>query len=355
MIERGSLRLVPSAQRFMERARQAESSGTSTEALGWYERAVAAMESAPSAGLADLLRWKGTCHRECGETADAEKLYRRSAEVAANVGYALGEAHAANCLAIVAQRRGDLNRAEVLFGEAMRRALIAEDEPLQAMIEHNLAILSSIRGELSLAEDRYRTCLRRFEAIGDEAGMTQVLNNLGMLLTRQRRLADADGTFIEALGLASARGDLLSQGVLELNRAELCVLSGRLDEAELSCMRALQIASQRGDTLRRAEALRALACVQRSRHEFAACHAALAEALTLSAGAEDQLLQAEIQRDMGDMHAASGAAGAAQGAWSQAIAGFRKMGATRDAAELESRMLELMPARRSTGSSELRS
>ena len=355
MIERGSLRLVPSAQRFMERAREAETSGTSTEALSWYERAVAAMEAAPSAGLADLLRWKGTCHRECGETADAEKLYRRSAEVAATVGYTLGEAHATNCLALVAQRRGDLNRAEVLYGEAMRRALIAEDEPLQAMIEHNLAILANIRGDLTLAEDRYRTCLRHFEALGDEAGMTQALNNLGMLLTRQRRLADADGTFTEALGLASSRGDLLSQGVIELNRAELCVVSGRLDEAELCCMRALQIASQRGDTLRRAEALRALACVQRNRREFAACHAALAEALSLSTGAEDQLLQAEIQRDMGDMHAASGAVGAAHGAWSQAIAGFRRMGAVRDAVELESRMMEQLPAPRGGGSRELRS
>ena len=68
----------------------------------------------PSADLADVIRWKGSVHAECGDTSEADRLYQESALIASSAGYVKGEAHALNCRATIAQRRGELMVAEAM-------------------------------------------------------------------------------------------------------------------------------------------------------------------------------------------------------------------------------------------------
>src|ERR1041384_6968010 len=80
---------------FIERPRNTAAPGAADEALGWYERArIALAPHGPSADLADVIRWKGTVHSECGDTSEADRLYQESGLIAASAGYVKGGAHA---------------------------------------------------------------------------------------------------------------------------------------------------------------------------------------------------------------------------------------------------------------------
>ena len=105
------------ARAFVERGRSSEQRAPA-EAIGWYDRALATLSGQWSEMLVDVLRWKGTAHRDCGDTAEAERLYERSAEIAKELGYVAGGAHVTNCRAIIAHRRGDLTAAQHLYWEA---------------------------------------------------------------------------------------------------------------------------------------------------------------------------------------------------------------------------------------------
>src|SRR5437773_415660 len=68
---------------FIDRGRRASIAGACDEAIGWYDRALLALvKQGPSADLADVLRWKGTVHSDCGDTSEADRLYRESSAVA---------------------------------------------------------------------------------------------------------------------------------------------------------------------------------------------------------------------------------------------------------------------------------
>src|SRR5258708_19094720 len=163
---RSTSRTLGEARPFSERGRAAERIGSAGEALGWYDRALASlMHSEPSNDLADVLRWKGTVHRECGDTAEADRLYRQSAEIAHTVGYALGNAHALNCRAIVAECRGDLHLAEQLYRDAGDAAARAGDIRLAAMGERNLGGLACTRGQHAVALQRFGGSPQKAEEI----------------------------------------------------------------------------------------------------------------------------------------------------------------------------------------------
>jgi len=103
-------------------------------------------ENEPSPLRADVLRWLGTTLRELGRTTQAESHYEESRALAEAIRYGLGEAHALNCLAIVAQRRGDMESARDKYRRAARQANNAGDYRLAGMVGQNLGVLANIQG-----------------------------------------------------------------------------------------------------------------------------------------------------------------------------------------------------------------
>src|SRR5690348_17545116 len=100
-------------------ARGAGARGDPQVALDLFDRALALLESGPrDVLLADVLRWKGTIHRDRGETHQAQQLYNRSLEIAEQCDFGSARGHALNCLGIIAQRRGDMERAEECYAGA---------------------------------------------------------------------------------------------------------------------------------------------------------------------------------------------------------------------------------------------
>ena len=107
------------ARDLVDKARAAEQRGECARSHGLYDDAIALLGlDADLALLADTLRWKGTLHREQGETEAAYRCYKQSLTQAERCGSLAAKAHGYNCLAIVAQRRGNLTESERLYSEA---------------------------------------------------------------------------------------------------------------------------------------------------------------------------------------------------------------------------------------------
>src|SRR5438034_4573156 len=123
-------------RRLVDLAREAERRGDIAKSLGFYDDAIEMLEREQDLVLlADALRWKGTLHREQGETEAAYRCYTESLHQADLSGSVACKAHAYNCLAIIAQRRGNLIECERLYHEAAEYAARAGDVRLLGMIE----------------------------------------------------------------------------------------------------------------------------------------------------------------------------------------------------------------------------
>ena len=292
------------ASRLAHEGREAETRGALGDSLSKLEAAISLLpDSEPSPLRADILRWLGTTRRELGQTAAAEFHYQESRALARKVSYQAGEAHALNCLAIIAQRRGDVERAQGLYRQAARQADGAGEHRLAGMVEQNLGVLANIQGDLDGALVRYRASLRQFEEGGFQEGMSWVLNNLGMLHTDLGKYAEAEQHFLRALEIARNRMDLHTQALVESNLAEVYIELERWTDAERHVSGALAIADERGDPLRRADGLKFLGMIQRAKGELSMATKTLIQSHKLAEESEDVLLAAEAARELGETHA----------------------------------------------------
>lgn len=299
-------------------------------------RMIAGDEDTPL--LADVLRWQGSVLRDRGRTSEAEPLYQRSLAVATAAEYDAGRAHALNCLASLAQRRGELVTATNLLTDALELAARAGEMRLVGMIQQNLGIIADIRGNPAAAHAYYRVSVATFEASNDLQPLCWVLNNLGYLYAKEERFEEAQAAYDRALGIARARGDLLCEGILEQNRAELSLLRDEVDEAHSSIARALDIAERRDDGVRRAAALKLRGAYERLAGRPREAADTLRHALTLSAVGEDALLGAEVLYQYGIALSDLGDPENARNAWGAARDGFERIAARQWMTRVERRL-----------------
>ncbi|HEX8904098.1 MAG TPA: tetratricopeptide repeat protein [Longimicrobiaceae bacterium] len=324
-----------------EEGRAAERYGEPHTALRCYEHAARLLEGSGDTLLADVTRWMGTVHRELGNTGEAERLYRRSLKLADEAEYPRARAHALNCLALLAHRRGDIAEARTLYAEAAHLAERCRDGRLTAMVQHNLGILADVRGDSAEALRCCRLALDAFQEERDDGGMCEVLNTLGLVHTRRGAWNHAEAAFSEGLELARRRGSRHFEGILETNLAATRIAAGRLEQAEEPLERALAVAAKRRDPGRTAEALKTRAILYDRRGRTTEAELDLARARTLAESAADALLLAEVMRVSGEISAKAGRAEFARQALDQALRGFTGIGAEVDAAAVEEELTAL--------------
>ena len=330
------------ARKLVEWAQMAERAGDTEKALALFDDAIALLpQQSDDPFLADVLRWKGTVYREQGETEAAYLCYKRSLAHAERVGAIGAKAHAFNCLAIVAQRRGDLRESEMHYARARDLAAKAGDSRLLGMIEQNRGVLMNTNGNFAAAEVRYFSSLTAFEKAGDEEAMSWVLNNIGILYTKLGHYQRAVETLERGLEIAKRREDGLVESIISLNLAEAWAAAGQLDLADASCKKALEDARRRNDHLTIAGALKCRARIERELGAFKQSIATLRIGIFEAEGLDDRLLQAEMLREFGQTSRALGNSDEARLAWQEAADSFQDVGALHEAAEIRSLLASL--------------
>lgn len=323
------------ARKLVDMARGAEQQGQTDKSLAYFDDAIALFEhETDQPFFADVLRWKGTVFREQGETEAAYRCYKRSLAHAERVGALGAKAHSLNCLAIVAQRRGDLRECETHYALAAEFATKAGDARLLGMIEQNRGVVMNVKGNFAGAEARYATSLAVFEEAGDDEAVSWVLNNMGMLYTKMGHYQFAVETLERGLEIAVKRKDALVESIIALNLAEVWAAVGKLELADASCTKSLEEGRRRNDHLTIAGALKCRARIERERGAFKESMATLRIGIFEAEGLEDRLLQAEMLREFGQTSRALGNSADARLAWQEAAESFHGVGAIHEAAEI---------------------
>ena len=330
---------VERAHLLVEMAKLAEQLEETGKALSLYDDALSQFgEDSVDPFLAEVLRWKGTVHRERGETEAAFRCYTKSLEKARLIGSERAQASALNCLGTVAQRRCEHKETERLYAEASDLAAKAGDSRLLGMIEQNRGVLASMRGDYAQAAAFYSNSLGAFEMACDAQPMSWVLNNLGILHTKIRNFGEARDYLERGLAIAVNRSDTVVENVIKLNLAEVWLGLGSLETADECCDEALDQAQKRGDHLTAAGALKVRAAIERQRGALDKSIATLRIAIYEAEEAEDRLLHAEMLRELGEISRAVGNSGAARSAWREAVDSYQTVGAKQDVAEVQAKL-----------------
>jgi predicted ATPase/class 3 adenylate cyclase len=124
------------------------------------------------------------------ELDEAERYARERRDLCLAIGDLRGARHALQNLGIVADLRGDLDRAKGIFEEVLALTREADDEHVGVPL-HNLASVAWKQGRLSDAEALYEEARSVFEPIGDDVQVAYSWTNLAGVRLYQGRRAEA--------------------------------------------------------------------------------------------------------------------------------------------------------------------
>src|SRR3954462_3149984 len=319
----------------IDRGKLAEREGRRDEARRLFEEALQALGSSVHAATASaLLRWIGRTYHTDGDYAAALDCLEAALCVAELCGDQASEGHAINLQAIVHWKQGELDEAEALYSRARESALVAGEQWLAAMTAQNLGVIANIRGDLDRALRFYITALSEYRILGSASEMCGVLNNMGKLHTDLEQWDAATRSFDEAAQIATILGDVGAQILLEVNRAEMHIARADFVAARDVCINALRLSEVTGDAHVLGEVHMHLGTVSRELGEYVRAEQHFESADVLGHERKEPLLRAEIARERGELYRRQGRNREALQQLNRAHRMFTELKAKREIADL---------------------
>lgn len=327
--------MTKQVQELIEQGKLAEREGRRDDARRLFEQALHGLGSSAHASTASaLLRWIGRTYHTDGDHAAAIDCLEAALAIAELCGDQASAGHAINLQAIVHWRQGELDQAEALYVRARETALVAGEQWLAAMTAQNLGVIANIRGDLERALRFYQTALAEYRNLGSAAEMCGVLNNMGKLHTDMEQWESATRSFDEAAQIGRVLGDVSAQIVIEVNRAELQIARADFVAARDACLRALRLSEETGDSNTLGEVHMHLGTVSRELGEYVRAEQHFESADVLGHERRDPLLLAEIARERGELYRRQGRNREALQQLNRAHRMFAELRAKRDIADL---------------------
>lgn len=178
-------------------------------------------------------------YRQTGDLSAAEEMMHRW--LAAGESNPIATASALGNLGIIHQTRGNLRRAEEMFGKAL--AIFEQFDHRAGMADQygNLGVVYKARGDLDLAEEMFSKALKLHEALGRDAELGHDYGNLGLIHQVRGNLVRAEEMSRNALTIYE-RVRLLPDMAAEYgNLGTIYRRRGELDRAEEMARKALTI------------------------------------------------------------------------------------------------------------------
>ena len=325
----------------IEEARALDKLGRRSEARVQYELALRSL-AAPSPSLASmLLRWIARTYE-----VDADYRAAEDCAIAAVATAELGDernalGHALNVLAAVRWRQGDLDHAEQLFQEALKRGTSTTDPRLQVDVMTNLGTMASIRGDFREALRYFQEALAhgRIHSLLDN--IVVALNNLGLANMALGRFDAAEEAFAEALTIANALGGLSTRVQLEVNTAALQIERRDFEEAKRRCDRAMALAEHLDDARANGEASKVYGIIARETDDLVAAETHLVKARDIAMAAKDLALEGDTNRELAELFGRLGRNRETLQALNRAHACFIQLRSRHELADVGRRMARL--------------
>lgn len=197
-------------------------------------------------------------------------------------------------LCFVLMHGGELGQAERTGQEALATARVAGDARALSQALNAVAVLADARGEYDRAVELYRESLELRRAMNDPLLVANSTNNLGLAALHDGDLQVAEEALAECLALARELGNAVHAASALCGLGEAALLGGAPEPAAVFLEEALALYEELGDDRMRAECLHALggAAAAQGDLDEAARRFAAAGALREQTGAE--LVHAEL-------------------------------------------------------------
>ncbi len=276
---------------------------------------------------ADARLLAATAATRLGELDLAESLAVEAVRRFAERGDFDGRMRGLNLLGVIGFERGRLPEAEQRLAEALGLAYRLEDSLLAARACNNLASVAHLQGRPEQAVGLYRGALLGYQRLGDRRGTAETYHNLGLTYRQLGDYDEAEKAVSQAVRHAESVGEPTLMALTSGGRAELRIDRGDAELAGPELDRASRMAELAGDMIGVAELrrIRAVAAWKARRYEEALDQA---EAGRQTAVEHDvALLKAECAALIALAARALGRTGLAGERREEALRLFRELGA----------------------------
>ena len=231
--------------------------------------------------------------------------------------------------------QGDLEGARPLFQLAQEQARHARDDELLGLVAQNLGVIANIRGELAEARLLYLESIAATLRSRDKHAALRAYNNLGLLSSDLKEWMESDLYFDRGIELAERHDDRPLLAKLYANRAEPLIQMGEVARARESLARAEALALELGDPGTAVQVVRFRAVIARMEGELDEADRCLRDALAGAERAGLELERAEILGGVARLRWEQGRHAEARAAVVDARARFAALGAAREIRRLD--------------------
>ena len=160
-----------------------------------------------------------------------------------------GRMRALNLLGVIEFERGNLDRSQQCFNEALGLARALKDTLMTARACNNLASIADLQGDAPGALTLYRSALLSYQRLGDRRGAAEAYHNLGIVFRQMGEWTDAESAANQAVRHAETLVERSLLGIVVMGRAEIDLDRGELDMARQQLSWAGSLARESNDEL----------------------------------------------------------------------------------------------------------
>lgn len=160
-----------------------------------------------------------------------------------------GRMRAQNLLGVIEFERGNLERAQYCFSDALQLAQALKDTLMTARACNNLASIADLQGDAPGALTLYRSSLLSYQRLGDRRGTAEAYHNLGIVFRQMGEWTDAESAANQAVRHAESLVERSLLGIAVMGRAEIGIHRGELEVARQQLSWAATLATESHDEL----------------------------------------------------------------------------------------------------------
>jgi DNA-binding SARP family transcriptional activator len=271
---------------------------------------VAAIRQAASAGLHELCWDLALTSVSLFEVKGYLDDWRETAELALDVTakagnrvgygamlYSLGTLH-------IFQKR--LSETERFFDAALEVFEAENNVHGQALVLRNSAHADRLRGDFERMNAKYTDALAKMRAVHDVIGEANILRSLAMFRIDEGDVDEAREMLTRALELCKSVGYLRGEAQVVSRFADLYLSTGQVLLARRALHRVLRTVREIGDRMGEAHALYGLGIVRRREGRLDSAEATLVHALAVAQRVGDRLIEGQTHYALGEIGMARG-------------------------------------------------
>lgn len=282
--------------------------------------------------VASALLVEGNSLEWMGNNDGAEAAYREAERIYEEGGNHLGAAWAFGDLALVAQRRGDLEgaRNDLESVLALDRETGAIEEEAKTLLDIGDALED--QGDLESAIRRTEQAMTLFREVDDKGGVAISLSNTGILLNQQGHLMAAKNKIEQARELYGERGKNWGWANATRHEAEVLVELGDLAAAKRLFEQARAVDERIQDKYGLGEALAGIGGVLENEGNLKGARQSYEQALALHRGLGNTMEANEVLVSIGEVSIEEGRTSEVEAPLRKAIEEFQREKNTPDEA-----------------------